>query len=68
VRVVVLFVINDDGRVTDVAVETPSGYTPLDQSAFRAVLALGQLPPLPRAYEKDRLTARFVFELLPPDP
>jgi TonB family protein len=67
VRVVVAFVIEDDGRVTGVEVETPSGYTPLDQSAYRAVLSLGQLPPLPRAYEKDRLTARFVFELLPPD-
>lgn len=66
-RVVVAFVIDRTGRVTDVEVETPSGYTPLDQSAYRAVLALGQLPPLPRAYDKDRLTARFVFELLPPD-
>jgi len=66
-RVVVAFVIDRTGRVTDVEVETSSGYTPLDQSAYRAVLALGQLPPLPRAYEKDRLTARFVFELLPPD-
>lgn len=64
-RVVVSFVIERSGRVTHVQVDTPSGYTPLDQSAYRAVLALGQLPPLPRGYEKDRLTARFVFELLP---
>ncbi len=64
-RVVVSFVIERSGQVTNIAIDTPSGYTPLDQSAYRAVLALGQLPPLPRGYEKDRLTARFIFELLP---
>ena len=64
-RVVVGFVIHRDGRVTDVRVVTPSGYTPLDTSAVRAVASLGRLPPLPRSYGKERLGARFVFELLP---
>ncbi len=67
-RVVVGFTIHRDGRVTDVRVEIPSGYTPLDTSAIRAVASLGRLPPLPRSYGKERLGARFVFELLPPGP
>ncbi len=67
-RVVVAFTILRDGRVTDVRVEIPSGYTPLDTSAVRAVASLGRLPPLPRSYGKERLGARFVFELLPPGP
>ena len=67
-RVVIGFTIHRDGRVTDVRVEIPSGYTPLDTSAVRAVASLGRLPPLPRSYGKERLGARFVFELLPPGP
>ncbi len=65
-RVVVSFVIQRDGRVTDAEVQTPSGYSPLDTSALRAVLALGRIPPLPASYGKDKLRARFVFELVPP--
>ena len=65
-RVVVAFVIQHDGRVGDAAVATPSGYAPLDASALRAVASLGKLPPLPPNYGRDRLRARFVFELLPP--
>ncbi len=67
-RVVVGFTIHRDGRVDAVRVEIPSGYTPLDTSALRAVASLGRLPPLPRSYGKERLGARFVFELLPPEP
>ncbi|MBP7147147.1 MAG: TonB family protein [Acidobacteria bacterium] len=65
-RVVVSFVIRRDGTVEDVQILAPSGYTPLDQSAYRAVVNLGRLPPLPRSYERQRLRARFVFELVPP--
>ncbi len=67
-RVVVAFVIQKDGRVTDQAVQTASGYTPLDASALRAAMSLGRLPPLPASYGKDRLRARFVFELTPAAP
>ena len=65
-RVVVTFVIERDGSVTEAGVQTGSGYALLDTSAQRAVASLGRLPPLPAAYHKDRLRARFVFELLPP--
>ncbi len=67
-RVVVSFVIQKDGRVTDQSVQTASGYAPLDASALRAAMSLGRLPPLPASYGKDRLRARFVFELTPAAP
>lgn len=64
-RAVVGFVIQKDGRVTDVTVHSASGYGPLDASALRAVSSLQQLPPLPPVYRKEQLRARFIFELLP---
>lgn len=66
-RVVVGFTVQRDGRVRDVRVAVPSGYAPLDYSAMRAVSSIEKLPPLPRQYELDELSARFVFELLPPE-
>lgn len=66
-RASVSFVIHRGGQVSDVRLETPSGYTPLDSSVVRAVLSLAQLPPLPTVYGKDRLRAQFIFELQPPD-
>lgn len=67
-RAVVTFVIERDGRVVDARVETPSGYALLDMSALRAVSSIGRLPPPPEAFRKDRLTARFAFELTPSEP
>jgi TonB family protein len=66
-RVIVGFTVQRDGRVTDAHVVAPSGYAPLDHSALRAVTSIAKLPPLPRQYERDQLSARFVFELLPPE-
>lgn len=66
-RVVVAFQIERSGRVTGIRVETPSGYPPLDLSAYRAVDSLVKLPELPRGYEQDALGAQFVFELVAPD-
>lgn len=65
-RTVVSFVIERDGRVTEIATAEPSGYTLLDTSALRAVGSLRRLPPLPPQFRGDRLRARYVFELLPP--
>ncbi len=64
-RVVVAFTILKDGRVDRARVQLPSGYSPLDYSAQRAVTSLRRLPPLPRSYDKSSLSARFVFELVP---
>jgi TonB family protein len=66
-RVIVGFTVQRNGQVTDAHVVAPSGYAPLDHSALRAVTSIAKLPPLPRQYERDELSARFVFELLPPE-
>lgn len=66
-RAIVGFTVDRDGRVSNVRVVAPSGYAPLDHSARRAVASIEKLPPLPRQYERDELSARFVFELVPPE-
>ncbi|MDQ7006879.1 MAG: TonB family protein [Acidobacteriota bacterium] len=67
-RVVIAFTIDRSGTVSGARVHVPSGYAPLDFSALRAVRSLGRLPPLPRSYERESLSARFVFELIPSGP
>lgn len=64
--VVVAFTIQKTGAVTDARVVEPSGFSPLNRSALRAVRSLSNLPPLPRSYEQEQLGARFRFRLLPP--
>lgn len=64
-RVVVAFRILRDGTVIEPHLAIPSGYTPLDHSALRAVQSLGRLPALPPGYDKQSVPARFVFELVP---
>ena len=66
-RVVIAFSIERSGRVSGVRVKSPSGYPPLDLSAYRAVDSLVKLPELPRGYEGDALGAQFVFELVAAD-
>lgn len=65
-RVVVAFTILADGRVAKPRVLVPSEYAPLNYSALRAVRSIQRFPTLPRSYERDSLSARFVFELVPP--
>ena len=65
-RVVVAFTILADGRVTQARVLVPSEYAPLNYSALRAVQSIRRFPSLPRSYERESLSARFVFELVPP--
>jgi protein TonB len=64
--VTVGFSIHRNGSVSDVRVELPSGYVPLDLSAQRAVYDAAPLPPLPTQWRKaDVLPARIIFELKP---
>lgn len=59
--VVVSFTIRRDGLLGDVEVEQQS--TPfLNLSAQRAVIATGQLPPLPAAFSGDHLRVHLVFQ------
>lgn len=50
------FVIERDGRITEVMVERSSGVQALDYYSQRALALTRQLPPLPAAYTGDRLT------------
>jgi TonB family protein len=60
--VVVKMTIQRDGRLTDVAVEQPSGYTALDLSARRAIEVTRRLAPLPNEYPNQTLTVHLTFK------
>jgi protein TonB len=54
-HVVVRFRIHRDGSITDIRIDGASGTPGLDTSARRAIERGGPYPPLPPAYEEDRL-------------
>ena len=56
------FTIQRDGRLTDYIVEKPSGSTPLDLAALRAVVVTKSLPPLPNEYSNPTLVVHLSFE------
>jgi TonB family protein len=58
----VKFTIQRDGRLTDYIVEKPSGSTPLDLAALRAVVVTKSLPPLPNEYPNPTLVVHLSFE------
>ncbi len=59
-EVVIRFVVQRDGSITDIDVLKKSGVAILDLDAQRA-LSYAHLPPLPAAYEPDRLTITLTF-------
>lgn len=56
------FTIQRDGRLTDYIIEKPSGSTPLDLAALRAVAVTKTLPPLPNEYANPTLVVHLSFE------
>lgn len=56
------FTIQRDGTLTGIEVERSSGYFALDQTAHRALLLTGKLPPLPAQYTEPTLTVHLVFD------
>lgn len=60
-RVYVTFVIDRDGRVSDLALEQKSGSLQLDNSAQKAVLT-AKLRPLPKDYRGSTVQVRFYFD------
>jgi TonB family protein len=56
------FTIQRDGRLTDYIIEKPSGSTPLDLAALRAVAVTKTLPPLPNEYTNPTLVVHLSFE------
>ncbi|HOC17381.1 MAG TPA: TonB family protein [Vicinamibacterales bacterium] len=59
--VVVKFVIQRDGRLTDVEVEERTGLPALDLTAERAIVMTRQLPPLPAPFPDRSLTVHLRF-------
>ncbi len=58
----VVFVVQRDGTLTDVAVEKSSGNAQLDFLATRALSLTRQLPPLPGEYPNASLRVHLTFE------
>lgn len=61
----VYFVIERDGRVTDVKLEKGSGDAAYDMSCTRAMLVTEKLPPLPPEFTGQRLKLHLEFEYKP---
>ncbi len=61
----VTFDILRDGSLESLRVEQSSGIPTFDRSAQRAVADAAPFPPLPAAWGKPRLSARFLFRLYP---
>ena len=61
-HVIVRFVIQRDGRLTEAAVERESEYPALNLAALRAVVVARQLPPLPSGFPNPSLTVHLSFE------
>jgi TonB family protein len=59
---IIKFTIQRDGSLTDYVVEKPSGSTPLDLAALRAVAVTKTLPPLPGEYPNPTLTVHLNFK------
>ena len=55
------FVIQRDGRLTDVELEKSSGYSALDMNAQRTLFNTQRLPPLPVAVTESQLTVHLRF-------
>ena len=62
IKTVLYFRVQRDGKVSQVSVESSSGYAFFDQTAMRALLAAAPLPPLPAAYTDNYLGVHFGFE------
>ena len=61
----VTFDILRNGSTENLQIEQSSGIQSLDRSALRAVADAAPFPPLPRAWRKPQLSARFLFRLHP---
>lgn len=61
-RVEVYFRVSRDGSLTAPRIETSSGNAVFDQSAQRAIVVTGHLPPLPLGYSGSDLGIHFGFE------
>ena len=62
-RVMVSYVVQRDGRITDIKIEQSGGQF-LDLVSQRALANTRQIPPLPRQHPDNTLTVQLIFEYL----
>lgn len=62
----VVFTLARNGTISDVRVEMPSPYPPLDDAALRAVYRSAPFPPLPPTFTQDTVSMGATFTLQPP--
>jgi TonB family protein len=62
IKTVVYFHVHRDGQISEVSVESSSGYAFFDQTAMRALLSATPLPPLPAGFPDNYLGVHFGFE------
>jgi protein TonB len=60
---VITFDIMREGAVKNAKIVQSSGNTTLDYSALRAVMDVGQFPPLPAGYSGSQATVELRFQL-----
>ena len=60
-KVIIKFVIQRDGRITDIEVKETGGEV-LDRASMRALVVTGRVPPLPREFPDNTLNVELVFE------
>ena len=61
-KVILLFKVYKDGKVTDIKVKKSSGNEEMDNSAIEAVIKSSPLPPLPKDYKLDDVDILFNFD------
>jgi len=66
--VTIRFTIHRDGRISDVTILSPSGITPYDFAAKKAIELASPLKPLPPDFPKEteHVTAMFYYNQEPP--
>jgi TonB family protein len=62
IKTTVYFRVHRDGKISQAAVETSSGYVFFDQTAMRALISATPLPPLPAGFTDNYLGVHFGFE------
>lgn len=60
-RLILIFYIEKDGRISGLRLVNTSGNSSLDMSALHSVLASNPFPPLPKEFVGENVGAKFVF-------
>jgi TonB family protein len=64
INTIIGFKVLRDGRIESINIEIPSGKFLFDQAAQRAILSVGQLPPLPQEFKEEFLVVHIEFEAI----